>query len=298
MAREYARFNVAIWQDPDWRALPAAAQHLYMLLWTHPLLTYCGVVDWRPGRIAALSDGLTRQDVEALSACLEARLFLVIDQDTEEALIRSWARFDGLMKQPRMAVSFANAYSAVASREVQGVIVHEARKLQALEPDLYGWEKPVVKELLAAASIDPRERTLPIDPFGSPLGPVSVPFGPNASEGLGPVWVAPTPTPTPTPTPLLPDVPTGGADADDDEEKPKPRRKPERPLPASWAPNAKHHEMANEKRIDIKAAVVAFRNHAETHDRRARDWDAAFRTWINKTNAPPAVAQRDDWMYR
>jgi hypothetical protein len=47
MAREFGRVNVTIWQDPDWRALPFPAQHLYLLLWTHPLLTYCGVLDGR-----------------------------------------------------------------------------------------------------------------------------------------------------------------------------------------------------------------------------------------------------------
>lgn len=192
MAREFARFNLSIWKDPDWRSLPAAAQHLYMLLWSHPQLSYCGVVDWRPGRLAALAGDLTAADVETLGRCLEARLFLVIDPDTEEALIRSWVRWDGLMRQPRMAVSFSNAYSAVSSRTIQAVLVHEATKLRGLEPDLSGWDKPVVREVLDAASLDPRARALPEDPFPLGLGLVSEAFGPNGSEGLGPVSVAPT----------------------------------------------------------------------------------------------------------
>lgn len=61
-----------------------------------------------------------------------------------------------------------------------------------------------------------------------------------------------------------------------------PRRKPERPLPDGWAPNKKHEEIAKGLGIDMQAAVVGFKDHAETNDRRARDWDAAFRTWLRK----------------
>ena len=82
----------------------------------------------------------------------------------------------------------------------------------------------------------------------------------------------------------------------DDDAKKKQRRKPERPLPQSWKPNATHYEMALKEHLDIEAQLTAFRNHAATHDRRARDWDAAFRTWLDRApqfargNARPAPA--------
>jgi hypothetical protein len=62
------------------------------------------------------------------------------------------------------------------------------------------------------------------------------------------------------------------------------RRKPERPLPASWAPSDAHRELAAELHVDVEAQAVRFRDHAESNDRRQRDWDAAFRTWLR--NAP------------
>src|SRR5690625_1130485 len=166
MAREFSKFNLAIWQDDDCRALPPPPQHLYMVLWTHPVLTYAGVVDWRPGRLAALAGGWTAEDVRTAADCLEARLFIVTDEDTEECLIRSWVRFDGLMKQPRMAVSFANAYAETASSEIRGVIIHELNKLHSREPDLAGWAKPQVADMLNLAQTDPRSRALPEDPVG------------------------------------------------------------------------------------------------------------------------------------
>lgn len=221
MGREFARWNVTASGDDDWRALPWPAQWLYKTLWDHPRLSYCGVIDWRPGKIAAAAHGMDADTIRMLARCLEARLFVVIDEMTEELLIRSWARFDGLMRQPRMAVSFATAFAAVESAEVRGVLVHEARKIHDREPDLAGWGKPAVAELLSRTAVDPRSRALPGDPFGSgfgvtfgPVSPsVSVPFGANASEGLGPVSVPPTPAPTPTPAPSLLLPATAPADA-------------------------------------------------------------------------------------
>ncbi|GEM_PF-1536636 len=171
MPRDRALLNMAIWQDADFRALPVPAQHLYFVLWTHPGLSYAGVVDWRPGRLAAMAGGWSADDVEAAAACLEHRLFIVVDHDTEEALVRSYVRFDGLMKQPNLGVSFALAYAAVASADVRGVIVHEAHKLHDREPSLPSWGRAQVRDVLAQPAVDPRSRALPGDPFASRLTP-------------------------------------------------------------------------------------------------------------------------------
>lgn len=200
MARDHARVNVTMWGDPDLRALPYPAQLLYLTLWTAPGLSYCGVHDWRPGRLAARSQGMTAQDIELAAQCLEARHFLVIDRDTEECLIRSWARFDGLMKQPRMAVSFVKAYSAVESATIKQVLVHELGKIREESPELGCWSDPRVGAVLDHPGVSAKA-----------LPPVEDPFGPefalSLAQGLGlglgqtrdEVWVPPTPAPTPTP---------------------------------------------------------------------------------------------------
>ena len=77
--------------------------------------------------------------------------------------------------------------------------------------------------------------------------------------------------------------------ADADDAPRKTRRKPERPLPDDWAPNAKHFAQAETRGVDLTAQARAFRNHAATHDRRARDWDAAFRTWLDKATPAPGA---------
>jgi len=60
------------------------------------------------------------------------------------------------------------------------------------------------------------------------------------------------------------------------------KRKPETRLPKSWAPNASHIERARAKGVDVMAEAEAFRLHAETHDRHAAQWNAAFTTWLIK----------------
>lgn len=148
MARDRANINTNLWADSDWRDLDDAEQRLYMLLMTHPSLSYAGVADWRPGRLAAMSRNGSRQTVELAAKGLQAQRFVFIDEDTEEILIRSFLRHDGLLKQPKLAVSMANAFGAVASREIQMVIVHELKRLHSEHPEWKAFEVAQVKVLL------------------------------------------------------------------------------------------------------------------------------------------------------
>ena len=77
------------------------------------------------------------------------------------------------------------------------------------------------------------------------------------------------------------------ADAADATPSKPSRRKPERPLPEAWKPTEKHAAQAAQRGVDVEAEARAFRNHAATHDRRARDWDAAFRTWLDRARPMP-----------
>lgn len=280
MPRDHARINLAIWNDPDWRQLPPLAQHLYLTLWTHPDLSYAGVVDWRPGRIAALAGGWTAADVTTTADCLESRLFIVRDEDTEECLIRSWVRWDGLLKQPIMAVSFANAYAATASNIIRGVIVHEAKKTHERQPEMAGWTKEQVRAILDNPSLDPATRTLPRDPFTLDLTPTLTPSVTlRAGVGVNP---SPNTPPTPTPTPTT-DTPAP---------KPSGRKRPARALPDDWQPKDYHLSKAKELGVDINRAVETFRNHAGANDRRLVDWDKGFTNWLLKEKPSKVVPLR------
>jgi len=96
------------------------------------------------------------------------------------------------------------------------------------------------------------------------------------------------------PTPTRPD-PTRPKE----EAKASSRRRPETPFPDDWKPTEAHIQYARDNRLDLGRQVEAFKGHAETHDRRARNWDAAFRTWLGKATPGPArtVTPDNEWMF-
>lgn len=198
MARDRANIRTDMWGDEDWRSLSVQAQHLYMLLLTHPTLSYAGVAEWRPGRLAAMTRGASRDSICEAAQELAERLFVVIDEDTEEALVRSFLKYDGLMKQPKLVVSMANAFAATASAKIRHVIAFEVQKLKRNEPDLNAWNVRQVDTVLAStgkpASDFAHDFTLSFTPG----------FTPNGGQGLG----VPTTTATTTTTSISKDIDT------------------------------------------------------------------------------------------
>lgn len=54
------------------------------------------------------------------------------------------------------------------------------------------------------------------------------------------------------------------------------------PLPGDWKPTDPHRQRAVELGVDVDREAERFRAHAESHDRRAVRWNAAFTTWLLK----------------
>jgi hypothetical protein len=68
-------------------------------------------------------------------------------------------------------------------------------------------------------------------------------------------------------------------------------------IPKDWAPTAAHIERAKEKRVNVLNQAEAFKLHAETHDRRAANWNAAFTTWLMKSKPEETVGfDPKNWM--
>ena len=153
MAREYARVKVSIWADPDFRRLTTGAQGLYFQLISSPTMNLAGVADWRPKRLAALSADSTAATIQANADELAAHGYVVIDDDTEEILVRSFVRHDRLIATPNIAAKMVKDYAGVASERLRGVIVHELCRLRGDDPDMSGWS--VAGKLLTHPAIDP-----------------------------------------------------------------------------------------------------------------------------------------------
>ena len=96
MARQHAKLLAAIWSDADFLALPSSAQRLYMLLLSQPKLSIVGCLDYMPARWARLAPDTTPHDVEQAARLLHERHFVVIDSMTEELVIRTLVKHDGV----------------------------------------------------------------------------------------------------------------------------------------------------------------------------------------------------------
>ena len=160
MARDRANIFTNIWTDAHWKNLSRHEQMLYLTLLTHPELNYAGVTDWRPGRLAALSGDATRKDIEATGASLQEKRFIAVDEETEEVLIRSYIKHDGVLRHPKLAISFVNAYGATHSKELQKIIVHELGRIKERHPDWKAFEFDKVNNLLDQPSAPMEAATL------------------------------------------------------------------------------------------------------------------------------------------
>jgi len=147
MAREKASINLDIWGDASFRELTDPAQSLYFKLSTGAL-DYCGVGIFHPGRLAAKTKEQTADQVILAAQELSDSFWCVFDQETDEVMVRGYLRHDGVLKQPRLAVSAALAYASIASNKIRAVVVYEVQRFKRENPDLSAWDKPQMKTLL------------------------------------------------------------------------------------------------------------------------------------------------------
>lgn len=229
MAGEHTKMNRDIWSSDEFLDLSRNAQHLYFVLWTHPKRSFCGSVDWHPGRLAAFASDLTTDLVIESAIELARNLFVAVDLDTEEALVRSWIKHDGLYRQPNMAVAMAKDRAGLASRGLRGIVVHEVAKLVIAEPDLSGWKRDQVVSMLAQKAVNPTDFWA-ASPWANPTGNPSVnPSGNPSVNPLSNPGVYPGPTTATTPTTQTPTTKREGGyessegyDAPETEEPPTP----------------------------------------------------------------------------
>lgn len=120
----------------------------------------------------AADDGLAQpHDFYTGAVELADKAWLVIDSDSEEALVRSFLRHDPVLHQPRLAVSMVKAYDKVASATLRAAVVHELRRLHFDQPRLKAWEDERVLNILDHPAVDGKEIAPGFDvPLGVGLG--------------------------------------------------------------------------------------------------------------------------------
>jgi hypothetical protein len=130
MTRKYAPIVTAIWRDEHFRALTAGAQRTYLLLVSQPDISAAGTLALTLRRWAAMAADTTSETFRADLTELERARFVVIDEHTEELLVRSFVKWDGgagnVKRKPVIKA---------AAREVESITI---RRALAVEFDKLG----------------------------------------------------------------------------------------------------------------------------------------------------------------
>lgn len=135
MARSYAKLYGAIWRDPDWRALDAHAQRLYLLIVSQPEITNCGVVPYVPVRWSRMAADTPLELLFALAEELERHRFIVVDDTTSEVLVRSFVKHDKVAEQPKLVPAALRQYDEIQSSVIRTTLANSYPDLFQLRPE-------------------------------------------------------------------------------------------------------------------------------------------------------------------
>jgi hypothetical protein len=115
MARNHARILTSIWSDPDFTTLARDEQRIYILALSQPNLNLCGIVPYTARRWARLAPDTTPKAVSTSVNRLVAANYLLLDAHTEEVLVRTFVRHDGVLRSPNLIVAMSRDYGAIQS---------------------------------------------------------------------------------------------------------------------------------------------------------------------------------------
>ncbi|KJF21939.1 hypothetical protein C7T36_18335 [Rhodococcus sp. AD45-ID] len=170
MARSHGVIQFSLWNNKDFRKLSAASQRMYLVLFGQKDVNNAGMLPLMPARWAKYCD---ETDVDHVWACLSelaTRDFIVFDTDSDELLIRSFIRGDGVVKQPNVFKNALKCAELVDSPSIRIVLATELRKLRRRDADA------------VAEQIEPNPSETLCEPF--PKGSETLPEPLNPSRTL------------------------------------------------------------------------------------------------------------------
>lgn len=124
----YSRTKTTIWTDRDFTALPAHAQRTYWLILSQAELSLCGVLQPAFKRWARFARDTSLEDVEQAAKELSEAQFIVIDDETDELLVRTFVRHDLALQSDNSVVGMSKAFEAIHSKVLRKVVLEELRK--------------------------------------------------------------------------------------------------------------------------------------------------------------------------
>lgn len=129
MARDHGRILTTIWQDRDFRKLTARQQRLYVLLLSQPDINNAGMLPMRLTKWAKFCVDIDHTHLLYDLHELEQHRFVFYDDETEEVLIRSFIRNDGILKIPNVAKNAIRCARLVESSKLREVLADELSRI-------------------------------------------------------------------------------------------------------------------------------------------------------------------------
>ena len=313
MARGHGRILTSIWEDADFLALDEREQRLYLFLISQPNLNHAGLLDLTLRRWARKARGLTSAELEKLLQALEAARFIVMDDDTEELLIRSFVRNDGVWRMPKVMGAMVSGALEISSKRLQYALLEEMDRIPLEELNdepaklRNGGEGPSIRRQVTD-HIDTLRKAfgdLTPDPDGrGSVTPSDTPSatpsdtpdegGPKGStRGRAATHVraapAPAPTPTPDPSPVREGVGAAGdhSEASSSLEQQRPDGRPslhEMPDDFELTDGMRKWSQQTFPRVDVDHETQKFIWHSQGEGTRRRNWYAAWQKWIAGAN--------------
>lgn len=168
MARSYGKIKSDIWlPGNDYRKLSWGAQWLYQALTSQRNISSAGVLSLQPSKWARFASDLTEEAITtALQELIEER-YVLVDWDTEEVLIRTFIRHDGLLRNQKMVKAIEGAVPRIESLTLRAVAANTLRseidRESIVDPptdpvDISDFEKPQVERqsIRDRTTIDPK----------------------------------------------------------------------------------------------------------------------------------------------
>jgi len=129
MARAYANIVTAIWLDPEFCDLSAGAQRTYFMLVTQTDITACGTLPLTLRRWARTVPEAERPSLACWLAELEEHRYVLTDEDTEELLVRTFAKWDGGYKHAKRVLAVVATAEAIRSSRLKHSVATELASL-------------------------------------------------------------------------------------------------------------------------------------------------------------------------
>jgi hypothetical protein len=293
VARTEARLYCEIWDDEDFLCLAPLAQRAYLYLLSQADLAYDGVIPLRVRRWARKCKGLDADALERHLEQLQDNGFIVMDQYSEELLIRSLMRRDRVFQQPNIMRAAAEHTKTVESHAILRVLAAEVIRIRTENPQLtLGQDAALSKmeQVLAArgfAEPEPSSERPPADPpvkgyaKGSPI-----PSGNPSPKALGergkgkgaPVSVT---TDSPFPFPQFPEPPPKLVSlASGSPRKKRASRKTRIPKDFTATDEMITWAKLHTPLVDVIRETQKFRDWYLGRGLTGEDWVAVWRTWM------------------